>query len=137
MLSFMAVMAREQWTDQRMDDLNGRMEKGFDRVDADIRELRSEIGSHRGETKTDFERVNDEFGRLRAEMKAGFERVDDEFVNVRAEMKAGFAEVSGRIDGRIDGVHGRIDSMQRTMIIGFVTLFTGIVASIITAILAG
>ena len=126
MLSFMAVMAREQWTDQRLDDLKenvshrfDEVDQRFDRVEADIRELRVEIRAHRSENKADFKRVDDEFGK------------------VRAEMKAGFAEVSGRIDGRIDGVHGRIGSMQRTMIIGFVTLFTGIVASIITAILAG
>ncbi|HEV2790905.1 MAG TPA: hypothetical protein VGV69_06365 [Solirubrobacterales bacterium] len=38
-------MAREVWTDERLDDLNGKVDKGFDRVDADIRELRSEMKS--------------------------------------------------------------------------------------------
>jgi hypothetical protein len=45
---------RESWTDERLDDLNNRVDRGFDRVDADIRTLRSE-------------------------MKAGFERVDERF----------------------------------------------------------
>jgi len=119
MLSFMAVMARETWTDERMDDLNGRMEKGFDRVDADIRELRSEIRVHRGENKASFDRVDDEFSKMRSDMKKGFERADAKFDALQSEM------------------NGRFDSMQRAMLIGFVTLFTGIVASIITAILAG
>jgi hypothetical protein len=34
---------RSTWTDERLDDLAHRMDKGFDRVDTDIRELRSEM----------------------------------------------------------------------------------------------
>lgn len=33
-------MARESWTDERLDDLNQRVSDGFQRVDADIRDLR-------------------------------------------------------------------------------------------------
>ncbi|HKH64031.1 MAG TPA: hypothetical protein VKA35_01055 [Solirubrobacterales bacterium] len=36
----MEAMAREQWTDARLDDLNQRVSEGFQRVDADIRDLR-------------------------------------------------------------------------------------------------
>jgi hypothetical protein len=36
----MEAMAREQWTDERLDDLNQRVSEGFQRVDADIRDLR-------------------------------------------------------------------------------------------------
>jgi hypothetical protein len=36
----MEAMAREGWTDERLDDLNERVSEGFQRVDADIRELR-------------------------------------------------------------------------------------------------
>jgi hypothetical protein len=50
----MAVMARERWTDEQID-------KAFDRVDADLREIRVEI--RRGFDKVDkrFERVDDRF----------------------------------------------------------------------------
>jgi hypothetical protein len=53
----MVVMTpREKWTDERLDDLNKKVDKGFEetkaemregfaRVDADIRELRSEIAT--------------------------------------------------------------------------------------------
>jgi hypothetical protein len=34
---------REKWTDERLDDLNGRVTEGFRRVDADLRELRSDM----------------------------------------------------------------------------------------------
>ena len=36
-------MPRETWTDERLDDLNLRVENGFNRVDADLRALRSEM----------------------------------------------------------------------------------------------
>ena len=34
---------REKWTDERLDDMNARMAEGFQRVDADLRELRSDM----------------------------------------------------------------------------------------------
>ena len=40
-------MERSAWTDERLDDLANRMDAGFARVDADIRELRAEIGGLR------------------------------------------------------------------------------------------
>lgn len=36
----MEAMAREAWTDERLDDLNQRVTEGFQRIDADIRDLR-------------------------------------------------------------------------------------------------
>jgi hypothetical protein len=41
----MEAMAREAWTDERLDDLRDQMVAGFQRVDADIRELRGEVKS--------------------------------------------------------------------------------------------
>ena len=37
-------MERAAWTDERLDDLSQRMGTGFDRVDRDIRDLRTEMG---------------------------------------------------------------------------------------------
>jgi hypothetical protein len=82
MLLSMAVMARETWTDERLDDLNARVGKGFDEVKGEVRELRT-------------------------------------------EMNARFAAVDARFD-----------AMQRTMIIGFVTLIGSVVTSVIGAVLA-
>lgn len=82
MLLSMAVMPRERWTDERLDDLNARIERGFDEVKGGIRDVRGEVRELRSE------------------------------------------------------VNARFDSMQRTMIIGFVTLFASIVASVIGGVLA-
>jgi hypothetical protein len=46
---------REKWTDERLDDLSDRMGKGFDRLDKDIREVRSEVAGIRGEMNSRFE----------------------------------------------------------------------------------
>jgi hypothetical protein len=63
----MAVMMtpRENWTDQRLDDLKEGMDKRFDQVDAnfirvdtDIRELRGDIKDLRGEMNERFESLN-------------------------------------------------------------------------------
>jgi hypothetical protein len=83
-----ALMAREAWTDERLDDLTARIDRGFDRVDADIREVR-------------------------AEMKSGFERADSRVDALQAELDS------------------RFDSMQRTMIIGFVTLNASVIGGLL------
>ena len=48
----MAVMAREEWTDKRLDDLNGRvanldrrMEAGFKEIQAEFRAVRMEMAT--------------------------------------------------------------------------------------------
>jgi hypothetical protein len=74
----MAVMAREAWTDERLDDLAKRMDRGFDEVKGEVRELRGEVG-----------RLNTRF-----------------------------------------------DSMQQTMVVGFITLFIGIAATVIGGVFA-
>jgi hypothetical protein len=39
----MAVMAREAWTDERLDDLNKRVDDGFSDMREEFRALRAEI----------------------------------------------------------------------------------------------
>jgi hypothetical protein len=80
----MAVMAREIWTDERLDDLNNKVGEGFARVDADIRELRAEIGEMRKENQAEFvevrKEIQTEVGVLRAEMNARFDAMNRNFI---------------------------------------------------------
>jgi phosphosulfolactate synthase (CoM biosynthesis protein A) len=46
---------KEQWTDERLDDLNHRVSDGFNRIDADLRSIRTEIGALRVETNARFD----------------------------------------------------------------------------------
>lgn len=47
----MAVMAREAWTDDRLDDLNKRVDEGFTNMRAEFRTLRTDFGMLRGEAR--------------------------------------------------------------------------------------
>ena len=50
-------MERVAWTDERLDDLSARMDAGFDRVDRDIRDLRSEMQAGFAEMRSLMSRV--------------------------------------------------------------------------------
>jgi hypothetical protein len=56
-------MERAAWTDERLDDLAEAMRTGFARVDADMRELRTELREGLGA-------VRDEIGGLRSDIDA-------------------------------------------------------------------
>lgn len=90
---------RNSWSDDRLDDLNRRVDAGF------------------GETRMEFQAVRqemrDEFKAVRAEMRT-------EFHAVRAEMREGFARIDRRleqIDTQFDHFNARFDRMQQTLIV--------------------
>ncbi|HWT89784.1 MAG TPA: hypothetical protein VN179_01590 [Solirubrobacterales bacterium] len=58
-------MAREAWTDGRMDDLAKRMDKGFDEVKGEVRDLRSEMNAR-------FAAVDARFDAMQRTMIIGF-----------------------------------------------------------------
>jgi len=64
----MHVMARETWTDQRLDDLAKRMDAGFSEVKEELRsnraELKGEIAATRAELKGDIDALSRKFDRL-------------------------------------------------------------------------
>jgi predicted nuclease with TOPRIM domain len=112
----MVVMAREKWTDDRLDDLNARMGKGFDEVKGEIRDLRAE-------TKT-------EFRQLRGELNTRFNGVESRFNGVESR----FNGVESRFDtmeGRFSGIESRFDSLQKTMVLGFVSMTASIVGALL------
>lgn len=63
---------RESWTDDRMNDLSGK-------VDGLRLEMRTEFKEVRGEMK-------EEFAAVRSEMKAGFDKVDERFQRLDQRM---------------------------------------------------
>lgn len=74
---------REAWTDERLDDLNHRLDEGFRRIDGDLRALRietkTELTSLRGE-------MNDRFSRVEAHVDGRFDRVDARFDTLQRTM---------------------------------------------------
>jgi thymidylate kinase len=79
MLLSMAVMERPRWTDERIDER-------FDRVDADICGLRTEM-------KEGFERIDkrfDQFEKRFDQIDKRFERVDARFESMQRNMTTWF-----------------------------------------------
>jgi hypothetical protein len=64
----MTVMAREVWTDERLDDLNKRVDEGFKETREEFRTLRSEIKGEfqasRGEFAAQFALLHQAMYRL-------------------------------------------------------------------------
>jgi predicted nuclease with TOPRIM domain len=111
---------RESWTDERLDDLSGRVSEGFGRLDADLRAQRTELIDLRKDMGTEFVAV-------RREMKAGFDRIDERFARIDGR----FGKVDerfGKVDERFERIDARFDSLQRTMLNGFIALFSVMVA---------
>jgi hypothetical protein len=57
---------RSSWTDERLDDLNGKVDKGFARVDGEIKELRGEM--------------NARFSDLNSEMNSRFDALNQTLI---------------------------------------------------------
>jgi hypothetical protein len=102
----MQTMARESWTDERLDDLTKHMDRGFDRVDAR------------------FERVEGSIHELRAEMDRRFDKVDARFDQVDAR--------SERLDARLDSIQRTMALGAIAMSGAFLAGFGGIAALIAT-----
>jgi hypothetical protein len=51
-------LMRETWTDARLDDFRGEVNRRFDKVEGEICELRGDMKELRGEMKAGFESVN-------------------------------------------------------------------------------
>jgi hypothetical protein len=117
MVACMAVMARETWTDERLDDLVKQIDKGFDATKIEIRDLRAYA-------EKGFDATKAEIRDLRAHTDKGFDEVKGEFREIRCEV----AELRQEMNARFD-------SMQRTLIACFAGLAGSIAASAIGALL--
>ncbi|HEY5943330.1 MAG TPA: hypothetical protein VIT89_10790 [Solirubrobacterales bacterium] len=124
----MAVMARETWTDERLDDLAKRTDRGFDETKVAIRDSRADMGKG-------FEGAKQEVRDLRADMGRGFEEAKREVRELRADMDKGIDGVKGEVGELRKEMNARFDSMQQTLMICFAGLAGSIVASAIGALL--
>ena len=70
----MAVMARDVWTDERLDDLNKRVDEGFKETREEFRAVKAEM--------------REEFSLVRSEMRSEFKGMRTEMAEVRSEVNA-------------------------------------------------
>jgi tetrahydromethanopterin S-methyltransferase subunit G len=74
----MELMQRDS-TEKRLDDLNAKVDRGFERIDADIRGLRTESRAEFAAVRAE---LKNESAALRAEMKVGFDAINERFERV-------------------------------------------------------
>jgi hypothetical protein len=79
---------REAWTDDRLDDLNRKVDEGFRGVDTDIRELRGEMNERFDKVNERFDKIDDRFYAMQRTMLFGALALSSAFV-------AGFAALVG------------------------------------------
>jgi hypothetical protein len=82
------AMEQPSWNDSRLDDLNKRVEGGFERMDVEFR-------SRRGEMCRGFERVDEEFKAVRGEMSADFDRLFWKLVSTGLSVAAAAFALAG------------------------------------------
>lgn len=80
----------QEWTDGRLDDLNVKVDRGFEKADAEFRALRLEMRT--------------EFTELRAEMKAGFARIDERSDSLNHTLVMGFIAMAAAILAGFSGI---------------------------------
>ncbi|HWO46625.1 MAG TPA: hypothetical protein VNM41_01075 [Solirubrobacterales bacterium] len=94
----MTVMVREKWTDERLDDLAGRVDRGFAEVKGEVRDLRTEMNgrfdSLQGEINSRSDSVNGRFDSFQAEMNSRFD-------SMQRTMIVGFASIVASVIGAV------------------------------------
>lgn len=103
----MAVAMRDRWTDERLDDLNGKVDDGFKRMDERFAQIDGR-----------FAKVDERFDRFE-------EKVDRRFDDQHAWMREEFGRTNARID-----------ALSRTILQGTFALCAGMIA-LAAATLAG
>jgi uncharacterized coiled-coil DUF342 family protein len=117
----------EPSTEKLVDGLSKRFDRGFEKVNADIREVRGEIRGLRAEVKaefkdlrtevkSEFEDVRGEFKDLRTEVKSEFEDVRGEFKDLRTEVKSEIKDLRADMNSGFARVDAKFDSLNRTVI---------------------
>ena len=99
----MAVMARETWTDERLDDLVKQVDKGFDGTKVEIRDLRTHMDKGFARVDSDVRELRVEMRQMRADMKEGFDRMDARFDALQRTMIISLAGIAGSIAASVIG----------------------------------
>ena len=122
--------AREAWTDERLDDLNRKVDDGFREMKEEFRavrgEMKEEFGAVRGEMREEFAVVRgemkEEFGAGRGEMKEGFDRIDEQFNRIGEH----FHRVDDRMAATQQVMIQICFAMVAAMLGGFLTVLAAI-----------
>ncbi len=135
---------RNSWTDDRMDDLAGRVDAGIGRVHEDIAGLRTETHEDVAALRIDNKELRSDLARFDRDLRAATrEELSTQVHAVRSEMREGFDRVDAqfnRVDAQFERVGAqfeRIDARFDMVIATFNRRFDTLVMALIGAMLAG
>jgi predicted HicB family RNase H-like nuclease len=94
MVACMAVMARETWTDERLDDLRADMNKGFDESKKEVRDLRAETKAEFAAVRSE---IKEEFRESRKEMNSRFDAMNVRFDSLQKTLVVSVVSVSASV----------------------------------------
>jgi hypothetical protein len=100
-----------EWTDKRMDDFAGGVNRRFDEVD------------------TRFDRVERRFDRFEDQIEKQFGKVDSRFGKVEADTKEGFA----KNEAAIASLGEKMDKMSRKLMSGMFTVVLAVILKLFVA----
>jgi hypothetical protein len=81
----------ENWNDDRLDELSGRVQADFIRVEGQMKEGFEKVDAR-------FDKVDERFDKVEGEMKAGFAAVDARFGTVEGQMREGFEKAGQQLE---------------------------------------
>jgi len=88
----MREMARDSWTDERLDDLTHRVDQGFNKNEREFQavrlEMRTEFAAVRSEIRSEIGSVREEIGSVREEIGSVRSEIRSEIGSVRSEVVA-------------------------------------------------
>jgi flagellar capping protein FliD len=84
LMTVMVPMPREKWADERLDDLDKKVNEGFTRVEGEIKRLDGSITRVEKEIK----RLDGNLGEQRREINARFEAMDLRFDSLNRSLQA-------------------------------------------------
>jgi hypothetical protein len=88
------MMPRETWTDERLDDLNKKVDEGFARVDRDIKGLDKKVDAG--------------FARVDKKMDEGFARVDRKIDEGIRDLRVDMKDLQRELNQRLDSMNNRL-----------------------------
>ena len=97
---------RQSWSDDRLDDLNHRVDAGFARVDAQFARVDERFAQME-------ERMDARFARSEARMEILFERLD---AKIDSKVDTSANELRLQLQGDTHQLNSRFDAMQQTFI---------------------
>jgi hypothetical protein len=110
------------WTDKRMDDFAGGVDRRFDQVDRrfdDVDRRFDEVDRRFDEVDARFDRVERRFDRFEDKVDARFGKVD-------RDTKEGFA----KSEAAIASLGDKVDRMSRTVIGGLFTIVAAVIIKV-------